>query len=128
MAEERQDPNAAEAAKADAAQAAADQWLEAIDRGDAPATHAAAAALFRAAITPEKWAESMQQAQLPIGRAVARSVHSRRYARELPGAPDGEYVLVEYATEFERKKNGVETVVMMLEPAGDWRVSGYWIR
>ena len=52
----------------------------------------------------------------PIGRPRSREVERLRYATELPGAPDGEYVVVEYATEFERKRNGSELVTLMREP------------
>ncbi len=112
----------------EAAQRAAEPWLEAIDRGDALASHALAAAVFRAAVTPDQWLDSLVRVQQSLGRAVSRTLRSSRFATELPGAPDGEYVLLEYATEFEHKKNGTETVVMMREPSGEWRLSGYWIR
>jgi hypothetical protein len=112
----------------EAAEAAAQTWLASVDRGDAAASYDVAAALFRAAVTPEVWAESLRRAQLPIGRAVARKPSAQTYATELPGAPDGEYLVLQYDTQFERKQNGAETVVMMREASGEWRVSGYWIR
>ncbi|MDD5138124.1 MAG: DUF4019 domain-containing protein, partial [Candidatus Omnitrophica bacterium] len=45
----------------------------------------------------------------------------------LPGAPDGEYVIVQFDTTFENKKSSVESVTMSLEADGRWRVSGYFI-
>lgn len=111
-----------------AAQVAGEQWLAALDRGDTATTYATAAQLFRGAVTPEQWTESLERGQKPLGHAVTRTLRSSRYTTELPGAPDGEYALFEYATEFEHKKNGTETVVMMKEPTGEWRLSGYWIR
>jgi hypothetical protein len=111
-----------------AAQTAAEQWLQAVDRGDAATTYATAAELFRAAVTPDQWTDSLVRVQKPLGHAVTRMLRSSRYAAELPGAPDGDYALFEYATEFEHKKNGTETVVMMKEPTGEWHLSGYWIR
>ena len=47
---------------------------------------------------------------------------------ELPGAPDGEYVVFQFDTQFERKRAAVETVTPMCDPDGSWRVSGYFIR
>lgn len=108
--------------------AAADRWLALIDRGDAEASWAAAAKLLQGAVDQEKWAESLRRAQSPIGRARSRDVRSVRYATELPGAPDGEYVVVEYGTEFERKRNGTEQLTLMKEPDGEWRVAGYYVR
>ncbi len=112
----------------EAAEAAAQAWLAGIDQGDATATYDSAAALFRAAVTPEVWAESLRRAQVPVGRALERTPRAQTFATELPGAPDGEYWVLEYDTRFERKQKGAETVVLLREPTGEWRVSGYWIR
>jgi hypothetical protein len=46
----------------------------------------------------------------------------------MPGAPGGKYVIIQYATAFEKKATAVETVIPMLDPDGAWRVSGYFIR
>ncbi len=46
----------------------------------------------------------------------------------LPGAPDGEYVVIQYNTEFENKKVAIETITPMLDDDGKWRVSGYYIK
>ncbi len=46
----------------------------------------------------------------------------------LPGAPDGEYVVIQIQTSFENKKSAVETITPMLDKDGRWRVSGYQIR
>lgn len=108
--------------------AAADRWLALIDRGDAEASWSAASNLLRSAIDEARWSEALRRAQGPIGRPRSREVERLRYATELPGAPDGEYVVVEYATEFERKRNGSELVTLMREPDGVWRVAGYYVR
>ncbi len=46
----------------------------------------------------------------------------------LPGAPDGEYVVISYETSFTNKKSAIETVTPMLDKDGKWRVSGYFIK
>ena len=46
----------------------------------------------------------------------------------IPGAPDGEYVVIQFKTSFENKKSGIETVTPMLDKDGKWRVSGYYIK
>ncbi|MBX6365536.1 MAG: DUF4019 domain-containing protein [Gemmatimonadetes bacterium] len=112
----------------DAPLRAAETWLGRVDSGDADASHAAAAGIFRAAVTPARWAESLRAARGPLGPVLGRTPRSWKYASELPGAPDGEYVVIEYDTEFERKRRGIETVVVTREPDGEWRACGYWIR
>lgn len=46
----------------------------------------------------------------------------------LPGAPDGEYVVIEFESSFEHKKSAIETVTPMNDKDGKWRVSGYYIK
>ena len=107
---------------------AAQEWLGLIDKGDAPESYQRAASLFKSAVSLEQWQASLAAAQAPLGRPLSRSLKSSRYAEELPGAPDGKYYVIEYDTAFERKKNGTETVVPMLDEDGVWRVSGYFVR
>ena len=48
-------------------------------------------------------------------------------AHELPGAPDGTYVVLSFDTRFEHQERAQETVTMMLED-GKFRGAGYFIR
>jgi len=64
----------------------------------------------------------------PLGKVLSRKVINSTYTTLLPGAPDGQYVVIQFETSFENKHNAVETVTPMLEPNGQWRVSGYYIR
>ena len=59
---------------------------------------------------------------------VSRRVKTARYATSLPGAPDGQYVVIQYRTSFANKKSAIETVTPMRDSDGQWRVSGYYIR
>ena len=62
------------------------------------------------------------------GAVVARTLRTGRPATELPGAPDGQYVVFEFDTQFAHKRAAVETVTPMRDTDGRWRVSGYFIR
>jgi len=59
---------------------------------------------------------------------IYTQVISKKYMTSLPGAPDGEYVVIQYKTSFENKKDAVETVTPMKDEDGVWRVSGYYIK
>ncbi|MBM4320898.1 MAG: DUF4019 domain-containing protein, partial [Deltaproteobacteria bacterium] len=52
---------------------------------------------------------------------------SARYQTSLPGAPDGEYVVIQFESSFENKRSAIETITPMLD-SGKWRVSGYFIK
>jgi hypothetical protein len=58
----------------------------------------------------------------------SRKVVSSEYSKTLPGAPDGEYVVIQFDASFENKKAAVETLTSMKDKAGLWRVSGYFVK
>jgi hypothetical protein len=59
---------------------------------------------------------------------LSRKLKSAKYTTTLPGAPDGEYVVIQFDSSFEHKQSAVETITPMLDKDGKWRVSGYFIK
>ena len=119
---------ARDAGKETAAISAAENWLATVDAGEYSASWKEAAELFRNAVKPEQWEQSMQAARKPLGKLISRKVQTKIYKTSLPGAPDGEYVLIQFETSFENKKTAIETVTPMMDKDGKWRVSGYYIK
>lgn len=107
---------------------AAEKWLVLVDDGNYARSWKEAAEYFRNAIKQEQWEQSLSAVRKPLGKVVSRKFKSAEYKTSLPGAPDGEYVVIQFATSFENKKEAVETVTPMREKDGTWRVSGYFIR
>jgi len=118
----------ADEARERAALAAAEQWLAAVDQGHYAETWSEAATFFRNAVTRDTWERSMEAVRRPLGKRVSRSLRSATYTTTLPGAPDGEYVVIHFDTVFEHKASAVETVTPMRDTDGKWRVSGYFIQ
>ena len=58
----------------------------------------------------------------------SRELQSKQYTTSLPGAPDGQYVVVQYKTSFANRKSATETVTPMFDKDKKWRVSGYYIK
>lgn len=112
----------------DAAQKAAEAWLKLVDDGKYEPSWDQAAKLFKAAVTKDQWKQAAAGVRGPLGKLVSRKVKSRTYTEQVPGAPDGKYVIVQFDTVFEKKAAAVETVTPMVDPDGAWRVSGYFIR
>ncbi len=119
---------ASDAGKEASAVSAAEKWLATIDAGEYSASWREAAELFRNAVKPEQWEQSMQAVRKPLGKLISRKVQTRIYKTSLPGAPDGEYVLIQFETSFSNKKAAIETVTPMMDKDGKWRVSGYYIK
>ena len=107
---------------------AAKAWLEYVDRGDYAKSWSEASSLFKEAVSQSQWEQQISVARKPLGKLTKRSVKKSTYATSLPGAPDGEYVIIQMDSSFENKKSAVETITPMLDEDGEWRVSGYYIR
>ena len=107
---------------------AAEDWLILIDANDFGASWDNAAELFKNAITKEQWEEAIRPIKSAMGGLISRKVKSAKYTDSLPGAPDGEYVVIQFSTSFTNKKSAIETVTPMKDPDGKWRVSGYYIK
>ncbi len=111
-----------------ATQSAALTWLRLADAGDYAQSWATGAEYFRKSIAQSQWVSSVSHVRGSLGALKSRRVSSARFARSLPGAPDGEYVVIQFARSFENKAAATETVTPMKDPDGRWRVSGYYIR
>lgn len=107
---------------------AADAWVKLIDDAKYAESWQQAAAFFKEHLTADQWAKMAAAARKPVGRMVSRKFKMAQYATHLLGAPEGQYVVIMYDTEFANRKNAVETVTPMLDKDGQWRVSGYYIR
>ena len=110
------------------AQQSAEAWLALTDSGTYGESWQQSAAIFKAAVTQSQWETAMRASREPLGRVISRKFLSAASTKSLPGAPDGEYVVIQYETRFEHKQSAVETVTPMLDKDGKWRVSGYFIK
>ena len=119
---------AAEKAAEKAAQQAAKVWLASLDAGDYAESWKQSSSLFQSKVTEKQWETAARGARAPCGKVLSRKVKSVEFKRSLPYAPDGEYVVIQYETSFENKKEAVETVTPMKDTDGAWRVSGYYVR
>jgi hypothetical protein len=111
-----------------AATSAAQTWLAAIDQGDYAQSWQEASAFFRGAVTEDKWKASLETVRKPLGKLTSRKVKKAQSATSLLGAPDGQYVVVQFDTVFANKPSATETVTFMLEKDGQWRAAGYFIK
>ncbi len=121
-------PSTADPAKEGQALAAAQAWLALVDQGKYEESWNEAAQLFKKAVPTQRWTQSAKAARKPLGKCISREVSTKTYATEVPGAPAGEYVVIQFNSSFDKKKKAVETVTPMLDPDGTWRVSGYYIK
>jgi len=131
-AQETEAPDAADAADDTAAAiegatAAATEWLALIDAGEYEESWKEAASAFQDALTPAVWESALTDARSQFEPFGQRTLTSSQQMTDPPGAPAGDYVILQYQTEVSEDRTVTETVVPMKE--GDhWKVSGYFVQ
>ena len=119
---------AVESDKVKMALSSAEAWITMVDEGRYAESWNQAAGYFKDAVKEEQWRKSLQAARKPLGNVISRALKTKSYHTSLPGAPDGEYVVIQFDTSFQNKKSAVETITPMMDKDGQWRVSGYFIQ
>lgn len=112
----------------EAAASAALDWLAVLDTGDYGDSWDAAAGLIQEGITRDQWTSGLGQARGQFEPFGVRTRINAEYTTELPNAPAGEYVVLQYRSEVSGDRTVVETVVPMKQEDGSWKVSGYFVR
>jgi uncharacterized protein (TIGR03067 family) len=111
--------------KKQAARAAADEWLKLVDAGNYGESWETSAASNKQGIAKQQMSDVYKELFQPLGPMKSREFKSSEYRTQLPGAPAGEYAVIQFTTQFANQRM-VETVVLTKEADGEWRVSGYF--
>jgi len=108
-----------------AATTAAQVWLAVNDTGNYSQSWTAAAAYLQHAAAEKQWEASMLQTRQPLGKLLSRK---KKSATETTTALGDRCVVVEYDASFENRPSAIETVTVMPEKDGQWKVAGYFIK
>ena len=108
--------------------AAAEIWLGHIDAGDYAGSWREASAYVQGAITEQAWVASLTRVRTPMGQRLSRQLTQVQHTQSMLGAPDGDYVVMQFDTHFEHKQAAVETVTFIQEKKGEWKAAGYYIK
>jgi uncharacterized protein DUF4019 len=110
------------------AEGAASDWLKLVDAGNYAQSWDEGASIFKNAVAKEQWQKILEGNRGPLGTVASRRLKSAEYTVQLPGAPDGEYYVIEYASTFANNRSVIETVTPVLDKDGKWRVAVYVIK
>lgn len=111
----------------DAARKAADKWLALLDQGKYKDAYKQASQHSRAQATSDEWEAQIRSMRDAAGAMQKRDFTTSKSTRTMAGAPDGEYLLLEFSTAFAKKTQAVETLMLSKE-GGAWKAAGYFIR
>ena len=105
----------------------AKKWLVLADAGKYEESWSETAAFVRKAVTKEQWSQGLGRFRGRVGTLKSRVLRSVAEMAVPPGAPEGQFVAVDFDSSFSRRAGSVEIVQAVLEPDGHWRVVGYSI-
>jgi len=111
-----------------AAEGAADNWLKLVDAGKYAQSWDDTGTVLKANVAREQWLDLLTRNRAPLGTLISRKLKSAEYTTQLPGAPDGQYVVLQYESGFEHRNSVIETVTPALDKDGKWRVCLYVIK
>ena len=113
--------------KAEAATAAAEQFLEMIDAGQYDRSWEVASAPLREKVNRKEWSENLSKARTKVGPIVEREQEKAVYSTMAQDQPEGEFIVLTYTASFKNVQGVTETVTVMLD-GSNWRVAGYFIQ
>lgn len=120
-------PATATPADEQAAVTAAKTWLALVDKGQIGQAWDSSASFLKSAAPKQQFVNQVKPIRDAFGKVLSRTLKGKQFTKTVPGAPDGEYVIIQFDTTFEKKKDAVETITPMKDK-GQWRVSGYFIK
>jgi hypothetical protein len=110
------------------ATAVARAWLQLVDAGRPAVSRASAAPALRETIGAREWERALGAVRGPLGSLRSRTLRGRATVEAFPGVPPGPYVVLHFASAFERRPGVIETVTTCLGDDGRWRVAAYFMR
>lgn len=106
---------------------ATQRWLALLDADKFDACFDALAPAVKGQIDKNDFQSSLTSVREQYGVAKSRRPSKVTFTHKLPGSPDGDYVVLQYDTDFAKHPHAVETVIPMRTTDG-WKVSGYFVR
>ncbi len=103
-------------------------WLELIDNADYSASYGEASATFQEAVTMNEWIAALESVRAPLGKVTSREIATASELTVLPDGTQGEFLLAQFNTVFEKLPEATETVTFEKNSDGGWRAGGYYIR
>jgi hypothetical protein len=102
-------------------------FLGYLDQGRFADSYAYTGMLIRTQLDRDAFSTQIQKTRVGTGALQSRELIDAGYTTTVPGAPDGQYVILHYHASFANRQDAVETVTLAFAK-GYWRVAGYYIK
>ena len=110
----------------DEAASAGEKWLVLLDNQKYEDSWKQAGSMFRDEVKQDQWIASLRQFREPMGAEVSRATGHVDFVKTLRGAPDGDYAIIHYKTDFKNKSAVTERLTLVKED-GKWQAAAYAI-
>jgi Protein of unknown function (DUF4019) len=109
------------------AQARAQAWMSLVDNQKYAESWAESSSTFRSRVPQQRWIDEAKRVREPLGSVNSRRLLTVRFAKTLPGAPDGDYAVLQFRSSFTHKAAAIETITLVMDD-GQLRAVGYFIK
>jgi len=92
-----------------AAIAAAENFLQRVDASRYAESWDATSGFFKQQVSKQQWVKRLERLRPTFGSLISREIKDQTYAKSLPGAPDGDYLVSQFSTSFTNKKSAALT-------------------
>jgi hypothetical protein len=104
------------------------KWLQLLDAGKPGAAWDVASNQLQSGVPRDKFIAEMRRVRQPLGKLSSRTPVKFARAHDLPGAPSGDYAIIEYDAEYANGKRLSEQLIWAIAEGDIWRVAGYFYR
>lgn len=101
------------------------KWLALLDDQKYEESWKQAGSMFRNEVKPDSWVASLKRFHDPLGSLVSRTASKVDFAKTLRGAPDGDYAIIHYTSEFKNKS--ITERLTLVKEDDKWQVAAYAI-
>jgi hypothetical protein len=108
-----------------AARKVADSWITQWDSGNWLETYKALAESTRKVVSKADWLDYWSTVRKPLGNLKTRQFATAKYIESLPSLRGQDGAMIQYKSSFDSGGSVVETVGMVREKDGTWRVANY---
>lgn len=115
------------------AKQSADAWLVYLDEGKYTEALTLCAPELRQSVRPNEWSEGLKEVRAPLGTVKQRRLQRLFATNVLPGNIEGDFVVVNYRTEFTGREGAVEEILILTPgkategEADPWLVTSYYL-
>jgi hypothetical protein len=106
----------------------AENWLALVDDHKYRQSWKEASLSLQNAVPEDRWRQVMATVREALGELDSRKLSKIKLRDKLPGLPNGDYAVAQFATSFEGKMDAIETVFLAKEGDNLWKVCGYYVK